>query len=751
MAEMQEVKVGNQILKFPASMSKDEIADVLRKSPPPTQTPQETVARPTTEQALVEPPAPTTPTEAPEPTETVPTPQPASPSIDTEALNAATQGETISYDQPQELGYGDLDYWTNLQRWKSSFVDLLPTLGTLAVASNPATATVSTGLNMVAMGTLGAQLRDTIKSVENSLFGEDLSNAEDRSTEDITSMVFNQALDVVTDGAYETVVAVGGGKVLNKIVETTAPLVKSGGGAIKNAVDDKRLGITQFIKESALDAEEVALYTRIQDGLQKVKSTMMPSQIDPTNTVAASIENVAAASLKGNSMMEANAAGIATYLRGRIGEAVQGFGKMGREGFGKAIQETLKTARTASSLNFSMRYAELDKLGKNVPISFRRLQALTRQAGNSEVSATIISKAAQERGVTRLKFLGDASLKSLREDILNMSPQPTFAQAHAVLKQINRKIDDLFDAANPKKPIIKDLLELKREVQTAMRAGASNADNPRLFKEYQKITSDYHKSANILYSETANTLAALNKPEMAGEFLAKVGNVTEPKMFKALVNQIKAMGVKGSDKDFMGSLKSGFLAQHLRAPFGGFNKNFDPFAHINNFSEALTDPKMHDTLKVLFSKSEIDDLMMLSKEAEVLSRGASGQLALAVAAGQVGAAKSVFDINRSLTRRATDILTFITPNYLAKVVTDPKLANKMLGRMKALNSAVVRGNDKQVETLTSEIVGMFSAISVAKASEADAQQSQYAADQAVDQTNAEIADIERQLAELENQ
>lgn len=740
MAEMQEVKVGNQTLKFPASMSKDEIADVLRNSPPPTSTPQTTVARPTTEQELVEAP------------ETVETPRSTTTDIDAEALNAASRGETVSVDQPQaqELGYGDLDYWTNTQRWKNSFVDLLPTLGTLAAASNPATATVATGLNMVAMGTLGSQLKSTIQSVENSLFGEEVSNAPQRSDEDIMSMVFNQALDSVTDGAYETVVAVGGGKVINKIVEAAAPVVKSGGGVLRNAVDEKRLGVTQFIKESSLNAEEVALYSRIQDGLQKVKATMMPSQIDPSSTVATSIENVAAASIKGNSMMEANAGGVAQYLRGRITESVKGFGKMGREGLGKAIQQTLKTAKTASSLNFSMRYAELDKLGKNVPISFRRLQALTRQAEAGEVTSTIVSKAASERGVKRLQFLGDSSLQSLRTDILNMTPQPTFAQAHAILKKINRKIDDVFDVANPKKPIVGDLLELKREVQAAMRAGAAKADNPKLFQEYQKITADYHKTANVLYSETANTLTALNKPEMAGEYLAKVGNVTEPKMFKALVNQIKAMGVKGGDKDFLGSLKSGFLAQHLRAPFGGFNKNFDPFAHINNFSEALTDPKMHDTLKVLFSRAEIDDLMMLSKEAEVLSRGASGQLALAVAAGQVGAAKSVFDPSRSLMRRTSDILTFITPNYLAKVVTDPKLANKMLGRMKALNSAVTRGNEKQVETLTSEILGMFSALSVAKASEADVEQSKYAADQATAQTNAEIADIERQLAELED-
>lgn len=743
MADFQEVKVGNQTVKFPASMSKEEIADVLRSSPPPTATPQQTVAQPTTEQDLVE---------APQPTPSSQTAQPSSMAtdLDIEALDAASRGETVSYDQPQELGYGDLDYWTNAQRWKASFVDLLPTLGVLAVSSNPATATVSTGLNMVAAGTVGSQLKSTIKSIEQKYFGGDVSNVEEQSDQDVTSMVFNQALDAVTDGLYETTLAVGGAKVINKVVDTAVPFVRNGRQVVSSAVEDKRLGITAFIKESNLNAEEVALFTRIQDGLQKVKATMMPTQIDPSSTVATSIENVAAASIKGQSLMEANAEGVAKYLRGRITETVKGFGKMGREGLGKAIQKTLADAKTASSLNFSIRYSELDQLGKGTTISFRRLKALTQRAEKTD-AASIVSKASKERGQTRLKFLGDSSLKSLRDDIYKLPANPTFSEAHSLLKSVNRKIDELFDATNPKKPIIKDLLSLKSEIQAAMRDGARKADNPDLFKLYQSITADYHKSANILYSETANSLAALNKPEMAGEFIAKVGNVTDIKAFKALVNEVKAMGVKGGDKDFLGSLKSGFLQQHLRAPFGGFNKTYDPFAHIRNFNEALTDLKMDNTVRTLFTKQEIADMQLLAKEADILSRGASGQLALAVAAQQVGAAKTVFEVNRSLMNRATDVLKFITPNYLAKVATDPKLANRMLGRMKALNSAVTRGNTKQVETLTSEIVGMFSALAINKATQSDMQQAQYEADREVEATNAEIAEIERQLAELENQ
>ena len=685
MSQFTEVKYGNQIIKFPASMSTDEIAEAMQKNFPPAPVPSP-------RQRLQPVVTPTQPVVTPTQPVVTPTQPNVATSINPTAMMAATTGQTIPDSSSEELGYGDMAYWTNAARWKNSFVDLLPALGTLMAASNPATAGVSIGLNMIAAGTIGAQLRNTIKSTEAALQGTTTELPEDPL--ELGGYIFGQAVDSITDGAYETAIAISGSKVMNTVIGAAVPVVSSLVGTAKTnlttGLQYNRSGIERFIKEASLDVDELALMQQLLAGVEKVKGTLMPSQIDPNNTVANTIESIAVNSIKGAQVMENNAVAVGKYLRGELTKLVDGSGKLGREAFGKALQATLKKARTASSLHFSDRYTELDKLGKGTTISFRRLKALTQGAVAKE--QTLVSPTARQRGQTKLKFLTDNSLVALRDDIANMPATPTFSQAHGILKKINRKIDEVFDTTSPSKPIIRDLLSVKTEIMRAMKQGAAKSGNPELFATYQKLAADYHRTANIFYSETANTLKALNKPEQAGEYLAKVGNVTQPKQFKALLAEFKRQKVPGSEKDFAGSLESAFLAEHLRVPFRGFNQQFDAFDRINLMAEKLTHSQFDDTIRLVVPAEKIARMQAIIKEASILSRGASGQLSLAVSAGQIGAAKQIFNVNRTFTGRLTDVLTYMTPNKLADVITDPALANQMLGRIKAIHSQARRGD-----------------------------------------------------------
>lgn len=664
-------------IKFPDNMSTEEIQAVLVQQ---YGTPQEEPAQPT------QPTQPTPPVQATQPTQ--------------------TEAES------EELGYGDLDYWTNLDRWKASALDLLPTLGTMAMASPQGLAgtTILTAGKMVAGGTVGDQVRKLYESAESYFTDNDPTRPNQSQLADeetLVNRVVVDALDSVTRGTSEAVLDIGGAKVFDvvaNIVKGTPDVVRGAYTNITKEVSPAKERLSNFIKEANLDMDERALLTQMQEGIEKVGGTMLPSQVAPNSQMANTMETVAVNSLSGRRLFEQNFERMGVYLDKEITKVVGRFGKMGREGLGKQIQETLTKARAASNLNFSTRYLELDKMGVDVPISFRGLQLKARNAKAGDVSSSILSKTAREQG-KKLTFLTDNRLNSLRDDILKMSPTPSFTQAHSLLKKINRKMDELYEPGKPNDPILRDLVSLKKDIQKAMKDGARKSGNEKLFKQYQQISADYSRAANVLYSDTANTLAKLNKPEEAGAIIARAGAVTDPKMFKQMVAQFKAMNVKGANKDFMGSVKSGFLEKQLGQPFAGIENLSDPFAKIKNFQNMLNDSDLQDTMKVLFSKEEIKNMELLIKKADILARETSGTLALAVGSKQVGAVSGAVDVNRGLMNRVSDIFTLVTPDFLAKQLTQPGVANKLLGRMDAATKLMQRGDyNKALSVLDSPMM-----------------------------------------------
>lgn len=499
-----------------------------------------------------------------------------------------------------------------------------------------------------------------------------------------------QPLRTLSEGAYEGLLEMTGAKAVDTIV--------SAGRSASNLAADGFGGLLNNLSQSKYtDPSELPILQRLQSRLEGYDTTLRPSQIAPNDPRIGGLEATAEASIGGSPALRNVAERTVVYLEDSIPEAVRllsGPGAKNREQLGRAVQEIVSNARGASSVEFARRFSELDQLGKTAPVSLRPVQARAKNAAKAERSSTL-SKAAQARG-DKLKFLSDNRLAALREDILKLPPNTDFSTAYDILKRVNRKIDEVYDAARPNDPIIKDLMNVKRQIQAQMRQGASQ--NPELNQAYSALMADYNKTQNTLYSETAIALMKSGAPEEAGKILARPGMTTNPKVFKQIIEEAKRLKVPDAEQNILGSLRKGFIEKIVKSADNEIElRNVDPFARIRNLEQKFTDPEYVETFDLLFdsAKDRVQAkqvLQNLFNDADILSRSTGGELALSVRSRQLGAVTGAIRPNRGLLDRLGDIVTLALPDVLAKAVANPKVANKLLSNVRiARNQAINQG------------------------------------------------------------
>lgn len=499
-----------------------------------------------------------------------------------------------------------------------------------------------------------------------------------------------QPLRTLSEGAYEGLLEMTGAKAVDTIV--------SAGRSANNLAADGFGGLLNNLSQSKYtDPSELPILQRLQSRLEGYDTTLRPSQIAPNDPRIGGLEATAEASIGGSPALRNVAERTVVYLEDSIPEAVRllsGPGAKNREQLGRAVQEIVSNARGASSVEFARRFSELDQLGKTAPVSLRPVQARAKNAAKAERSSTL-SKAAQARG-DKLKFLSDNRLAALREDILKLPPNTDFSTAYDILKRVNRKIDEVYDAARPNDPIIKDLMNVKRQIQAQMRQGASQ--NPELNQAYSALMADYNKTQNTLYSETAIALMKSGAPEEAGKILARPGMTTNPKVFKQIIEEAKRLKVPDAEQNILGSLRKGFIEKIVKSADNEIElRNVDPFARIRNLEQKFTDPEYVETFDLLFdsAKDRVQAkqvLQNLFNDADILSRSTGGELALSVRSRQLGAVTGAIRPNRGLLDRLGDIVTLALPDVLANAVANPKVANKLLSNVRiARNQAINQG------------------------------------------------------------
>lgn len=516
-----------------------------------------------------------------------------------------------------------------------------------------------------------------------------------------------QPLRTLSEGAFEGGLELIGAKAVDTIItggRASSELVSEGFGSVVN-----RLSRSKYT-----DTKELPILQRLQSRLEGYDSTLRPSQIAPQDPRVGTLEAAAETSLGGSPALRQVADRQVQYLEDSIPEMVKlisGPGAKNKEQLGIAVQEIVKNARGAASVEFAKRFKDLDELGKGVQVTLRPVQARARNAAKKEKVSTL-SKASQARG-DKLKFLSDSRLSALREDILKLPPNTDFSTAYDILKRINRKVDEVYDIAKPNDPIIVDLLNVKKQIQSQMRAAA--AKNPELDTAYKGLMADYNKTQNTLYSDTAIALMKSGEPEEAGKILARPGMITRPKLLKQILTEANRLGVKEAKQNVLGSLRKGYIEQFVKSVDSELDlKGIDPFARIKNLEARFTDDEFTKTFDLLFNtpKERLQAkqfLQNLFNDADILSRGPGGELALSIRSRQLGAVTSAIRPNRGMLDRLGDIVTLALPDVLATAVSNPKVANKLLSNIKIARGQLINGNQVSPEVMRN-IMGGLSAL-----------------------------------------
>jgi hypothetical protein len=446
--------------------------------------------------------------------------------------------------------------------------------------------------------------------------------------------------------------------------------------------------------------EELMLRNLHQKLEERYGTTLRGSQIAPQDTRIGAIESTAESSIGGSPALRTVAERQNQYAQDEmqnIIRALSGPNAPDKETTGKLIQNTIDNTRTASSLEFGQRFNELTDLGSRVQVDLGPLQRSIKEADKADRLAYLSSEARKQGA--KLSYLNDPRLAGLRKDITNLAPNMTFSNAYDILKKINRKIDEVYDVAKPKDPIIRDLLSVKSSIKDAMLKAADESGDESLRKAYTSLMSDYEKTFNTLYSETALSLMRLDQPEQAGRVIASAGATTRPKEVKRILEEAKRLGVADADKNIFGGVKRGFLEKAFKTPMDGAAVDTNPFTRLNSFREKLTDPDFLGTMRVLFKPEELKLLENFLEEGNVLSRSVGGELALSVRSRQLGAATGAIRPDRSMLQRLGDIVTLSFPNILADAVAKPDIANKLLGNMRKARMAAMQGKQVNAETL----------------------------------------------------
>lgn len=517
-----------------------------------------------------------------------------------------------------------------------------------------------------------------------------------------------QPLRTLSEGAFESIIEMTGAKAVDTIL--------TGGKAAKDLASDGFGSLLNKMSRSKYtDPSELPILQRLQQKLeQQYQTTLRPSQIAPRDPRLGALEATAESSVGGSPALLNVADRQVQYLEDSIPELVRvisGESPMGREQLGSAIQSVVQNARSASSVEFARRFEQLDELGKNVPVSLRPVQARAKNAAKTQRMQTL-SKAAQERG-DKLKFLSDSRLSALREDVLKLPPNSTFSSTYAILKQINRKIDEVYDVARPNDPIIVDLMNVRKQIQAQMKKAAEQS--PELKEAYAGLMADYNKTQNTLYSEAAIALMKSGAPEEAGKILARPGMTTRPKMVKQILEEAQRLGVKEADKNILGSLRKGFIEKAVKNSDTSLDlKGLDPFSRVKNLQQRFTDQEFVDTLKALYPdpkeyKQAEKTLQTFFDEADILSRSTGGELALSVRSRQLGAVTGAIRPNRGILDRLGDIVTLALPDVLANVISNPKVANKLLSNIKVARGQAIRNGNVAPEVMRN-IMGGLSAL-----------------------------------------
>jgi hypothetical protein len=222
--------------------------------------------------------------------------------------------------------------------------------------------------------------------------------------------------------------------------------------------------------------------------------------------------------------------------------------------------------------------------------------------------------------------------------------------------------------------------------------------NPDIVKQYKTAMESYTKSQRTLFNDTMKE-ALKRDPELVARTLLSPGRTTPVKEIQKLVAEAKKLQKSGEFTGRVSNPLNGLRRSFLEGALSG--QGGRGIEQVRGLESKLADPEFRRTFEALFDQNTVGQIDKLIKQAQILSRGPGGELALSIRSRQATAAESVIRPDRSLSQKLIASVVAMTPQMLTKAVTDPKKMNRLSNLMgvviksqnedKRIPPAVVRG------------------------------------------------------------
>lgn len=500
------------------------------------------------------------------------------------------------------------------------------------------------------------------------------------------------------------------GSILGSLLGTVAGT--SIGTSAKQILDEKEKSPIDRLKEQGKNVAEQAAYdvagSAIGAGIGKVASKMMPPAREgaemaqsgltskgSTLTGAQAVESPSIDLIESFARAGAGGKGQFIALEKRSVDALDALkqdliSKFGSSpasdvAAGKAFQSAIKRGEDAHSVASNVMYEAFDK-----------------KAGNILVDAGDLTKFGQEI-VERFKRIGDVGKTDaggrLMDQLSNIPPQMTFADAHNLRSNLLARVRDL-KASGQEAKALALAAEAAQRVDKAMESAAKGLPG-NVFDDYRKISAFYKKGKEAFNNDIIQEAVTKN-PERVGEYLFKSGNVTEVIQARASLRQAQALDKTVDAAETLNKMRAGYL-NNLLTTKSAVSKEGETTAQ--NLMKELASAKNTRQFQVMFSgeqRKAIDDFARTAYL--VLNNKPSnfGVLAPLLQAAAIADLVSGEMGGPSTQSPLKDVGVIVSPYVFAKVLTNPKAVNVLIKGLKM--PPVLAATPQVITKLTADFV-----------------------------------------------
>jgi hypothetical protein len=482
----------------------------------------------------------------------------------------------------------------------------------------------------------------------------------------------------------------GGGDVVEVLnTALTAGAFAAGGEAIVGSIANGLQAINKIRTGAELSPQDAKALSELQTELQKQGITLTPAQITQSG-FQRSLEGVAISGFGGENIMRNLYEAQADFVLNRIEAIIPNLGTASRQEVGQAFQSALRDAEAQLITWAKPKYAELDKLAVQAPVSLKSTQQTLR---NSVAKGKYNRKAGEG---SRL----DPEVESMYQFVLGEKQTNDFRSTFQLISRLSsdlRKVQGR--TTSPNDVYEKALRDTIEALHNDLAKAAERTGNTDILTKYKEVSQVYRESMKTLRDDAIRGLAT-KAPEYVGETIYQSGNVTAiQKAFEAIDKSTELARLAGETPVSPDVLKNKIRAGYLDALITPLQTSASTIPSAEKLLLSLTkDAKKADTFNTLFTTQQQAEIKKVLGWANQMEKGASGNFSLLVRGRQSGAVNKIagklaqagafaagpayFTIEPI--SGAIAIATIASPALLAKRATSGKLSNDMLKKAATL-------------------------------------------------------------------